>query len=102
MRTFSLKTLLVSVAVVAVVLVLLGSKFRFQYPVVDSGYLMDGEETLVVNVHAGENIIRQIEVPEYQLNDSKTHVVKKMTPLEFVMFEWKRPVFELNPVRPTH
>ena len=42
-----------------------------------------------------------VELAEYQLTDSKTHVILKMTLLEYVLLERKDPFFELNPDQPT-
>ena len=48
-----------------------------------------------------EGIVLGVELAEYQLTDSKTHVILKMTLLEYVLLERKDPFFELNPDQPT-
>ena len=101
MRTFSIKSLLIITLVCALLLVFLFTPFRFEYPVTDHGCLDEGKESLVLLLSVGDGIFEQVEVPEYELSDSGTHVVRQMTLAELVLFEWREPLYELNPDRPT-
>jgi len=48
-----------------------------------------------------DRLIQEIEIDEFQLTDSKTRVILKMTLLEYILLEGKNPFFELNPDQPT-
>ena len=101
MKTFSIRSLLLLTLIFALVGVCLFTPFRFEYPLRVNKILMNGDESLVLLVSVGDGIVEEVEIPEYQLTDLKTHVIKKMTLVELVLFEWQDPIYELNPDRPT-
>lgn len=118
MKTFSIRAMLVFTLILALAVVFFFAPFTFEYPVINSGGFLGEKDSLIMCIDCEIDadiaarldldvsdfdfyFTEEVEIDEYQLTDSKTHVILKMTLLEYILLERKNPSFELNPERPT-
>ena len=114
MKTFSIRSMLVVTLILALGVVFFLAPFTFEYPVVnrrpqaEKDFLrmcidceIDAGAEVRLDSESGGRLVQEVELDEYQLTDSKTHVILKMTLLEYVLLERKNPFFELNSDQPT-
>ena len=112
MKTFSIRSMLVVTLILALGVVFFLAPFTFEYPVVnrrpqaEKDFLImcidcEIDADIAARLDFDFYFTEEVEIDEYQLTDSKTHVILKMTLLEYILLERKNPSFELNPERPT-
>ena len=114
MKTFSIRSMLVVTLILVLGVVFFLASFTFEYPVVnrrpqaEKDFLImcidceiDAGAEARLDSEPGDQLVQEVELDEYQLTDSKTHVILKMTLLEYVLLERKNPFFELNSDQPT-
>ncbi len=114
MKTFSIRAMLVFTLILALAVVFFFAPFTFEYPVINSGGFLGEKDSLIMRIDCEIDadiaarldldvsdfdfyFTEEVEIDEYQLTDSKTHVILKMTLLEYILLERKNPSFELNP-----